>query len=46
MWWQKESFLLKINPKYLQVSFGMREEPPIGDKLRGGGLKILYDLEN
>jgi len=24
----------------------MREGPPIGDKLRGGGLKILYDLEN
>jgi len=34
-----------LKPRYLQVFFGMSEEPPIDDRSRGRGLKIPWDLE-
>jgi len=39
------SFLSKINPKYLHVSFECKIGPPKDERSRKGRLKVPYDLE-
>ena len=34
-----------MKPRYFQISLGWRIDPPIGERLRGRGLKKLWDLE-
>jgi len=45
IWLWKDSFLLKMKPKYYQDILGDKIGPPKGERLRGGGLKIPCILE-
>ena len=45
MCFQKESFLLEINLRYLQVSFGCKIGLPSRLKSKEGRLKFLVNLE-
>jgi len=45
MWGQKDSFLSKINPRYLHELLGQSKGPPNAERLREGELKTLLDLE-
>jgi len=45
MYCRKKSFLLKIKPRYFQVSFDYRIGPPKKMRFKEEGSKILIDLE-
>ena len=45
IYWQKDNFLLKINPKYHQVSLGYKIGPLRAKRLREEGLKAPIDLK-
>jgi len=45
MYFQKECFLLKMNPRYFQISLGYKMGPSKEERSKGGRLKFLVDLE-
>jgi len=34
-----------MKPRYFQVSFGTSKGPPMGERSKGGGEKLMRDLE-
>ena len=42
-WWNIK-FLSKMNPRYFHELLGHKMDPPSGERSRGGGLKVPWDL--